>query len=152
MGQSDTPSLDVVQSVLTALLSWVVLAAISIIISGKLITARLPIGIQDNAVFKIPLVIFDITAKGEEVSTGFTSFILSLFVCIIFGGSSAYNLFKIQAGVDIGQWNSLCVIASFLSLFVSTIICIVVPFFKNSPVISEKDRAETLRILEEKQQ
>lgn len=141
-------SLDFVQSVITVLLSWLVLAGISIIISGKLISLRLPIGIRDDSNFHIPLVIFTIRAKGEEVISGFLSFILSLILCIFLGGKGAYDLFKDQAGVDIGQWNSLCVMASFLSLFVATLICILVPFMRGAPLISEQDRSETLRILE----
>ena len=141
-------AVELVQPILTALLTWVFLAAISIIISGKLISQRLPIGIQDEATFVIPLLIFKIRARGEEVTTGFVAFILSLIVRIFLGGASAYTLFKEQAGVDIGQWNSLCVIASFLSLLVATVICIVVPFFKGTPLINQQDRNETLRILE----
>lgn len=147
-GTVDTISLDFVQSVIAALLSWLVLAGISIIISGKLISLRLPIGIRDDSNFHIPLVIFTIRAKGEEVTSGFLSFILSLVSCIFLGGKGAYSLFKDQAGVDIGQWNSLCVMASFLSLFVATLICIFVPFMRGAPLISKKDRSETLRILE----
>ena len=145
---ADPISLAFVQSIIAALLSWLVLAGISIIISGKLISLRLPIGIRDDSNFHIPLVIFTIRAKGEEVTSGFLSFILSLISCIFLGGRGAYNLFKDQAGVDIGQWNSLCVMASFLSLLVATLICIVVPFLRGAPLISERDRSETLGILE----
>lgn len=140
---------EFVEAAVTAILSWIILAAIAIIISGKLISKRVPIGIFDEAKFEIPLLIFHIEARGEEVTTGFVSFILSLFLCIFLGGNQAYLLFKEQAGVDIGQWNSLCVIASFLSLLVATIICIVAPFVKGSPVIQQKDRAEVIRLLEE---
>lgn len=145
---TSTVTLEFVQSVVTALLSWVFLAAISIIISGKLISVRLTIGIQDDANFSIPLVIFSIKAKGEEVTTGFVAFILSLAVCILFGGKEAYEMFRDHAGVDIGQWNSLCVIASFLSLLMSTLICGLVSIFRSPPLISERDRTETLRMLE----
>lgn len=149
MGESAKPYIDFFQSVLAALLSWIFLAAISIIISGKLISKRLPIGIRDDSIFVINLKVFQIGAKGEEVSTGFIAFILSLSFCIIFGGADAYESFRAKSGVDIGHWNSLCVIASFLSLLLATTICILAPFLKGAPVINAEDRRETLDRLED---
>lgn len=148
MDDAAKSALETVQSIVTVLLSWLLLAAISIIISGKLISLRLPMGLSEEAKFEIPLIIFQLKARGEEVITGFLAFIISLALCISFGGNAAYLMFKAQSGVDIGQWNSLCVIASFVSLIVATAICIIVPFLKGSPVVNQSDREDTIRILE----
>ena len=40
---------EFVEAAVTAILSWIILAAIAIIISGKLISKRVPIGIFDEA-------------------------------------------------------------------------------------------------------
>ncbi|WP_139216653.1 hypothetical protein [Sphingomonas sp. NFR04] len=148
MGDTAKSAIDLLQSVVTALLSWIVLAAISIIISGKLITYRLPIGLKDESSFHIPLIIFKMKAKGEEVTSGFICFILCLSACIFIGGKPAYDIFKLRSGVDIGQWNSLCVMASFLSLTISLIILVSVPLFKGAPVISLVERDDTIKLLE----
>jgi hypothetical protein len=144
MGEQAKSYFELLQSALALLFSWCFLAAISIIISGKLISKRLPIGISDNAIFGINLKIFQIDARGEEVTTGFIAFLLSFAFCVAVGGADAYQFFRERSGVDIGQWNSLCAIASLLSLLLATSICILAPFLKGAPVISAGDRRETL--------
>lgn len=132
-----------VQAVLTALLSWIVLSAISIIISGKLIAKRLPIGLGDDAFFKVPLIIFRIEARGDEVTAGFISFLLSLGCCSVIGGKALEAYIESNVGLSIGVWSSLCSVASIVSLSMATMILVIAPLFRGNPIVSEKDRDET---------
>src|SRR4051794_17170374 len=109
MREGAAANLGLLQDVITFLLSWLALAAIAIIVSGKLIAKRMPLGLNDDALFRMPLIFFDLRARNDEVSLGLISFILSLAVCIGLGGKSAYLFFRENAGIDVGQWNSLCV-------------------------------------------
>jgi hypothetical protein len=77
-------------------------------------------------------------------------FILALIIVISFGGEDAYTIFRARAGIDIGHWNSMCVIASFMSLLIAVLVYL---FFKNTrppPIISEQDRADQLKKLEQR--
>lgn len=142
-------AISLVQDVLAALLSWIVLAAISIIVSGKLIAKRFPLGFDDEADFRIPLVIFRLRARGDEVSLGLIVFILTLALAVTVGGKEAYEFFRRQSGIDVGQWNSLCVIASFLSVFIALLIYMMAPLLRGQPVIKGADRAEAMQRLED---
>jgi hypothetical protein len=138
-----------IQSVLTVLFSWAVLTALSIILSGKLLAKRIPAGFNDTALFNIPLGIFRLEAKGDEVSLGIIMFIFSFTGCIILGGKTAYEIFKDRAGIDIGQWNSLVVISSFLAVIVSTILCVILSRVTGQPVIDSEERKGVLNRLED---
>ncbi len=142
MGESIKSVAAAVQGLIVVILSWMVLVALAIIISGKLVVKRFPFGLKDDALFSIPLHYFKIKATGDEVSVGFLLFILSLGLAVIFGGVPAYQFFRQQAGIDIGQWNSLCVIACFFSLLFATFVFLLVPVFKSEPLVSDKDRKE----------
>ena len=138
-------AINLVRDVLAFLLSWVVLAAIAIIVSGKLVAKRFPLGFDDDADFRIPLIIFHLRARGDEVSLGLILFILTLAFSIVAGGPAAYEFFKRQSGIDVGQWNSLCVIASFTSVMIALLIYMVAPLFRGQPIVDEAEREETLR-------
>jgi hypothetical protein len=149
MNALSAPESSSIQSILTTLFSWAVLAALSVIISGKLLAKRIPAGFNDAALFNIPLGIFRLEAKGDEVSLGIIMFIFSFTGCIIFGGKAAYELFREQAGIDIGQWNSLVVISSFLAVIVSTALCLILSRFAGQPVVDRQERKDVLEKLED---
>jgi hypothetical protein len=144
MPASQQHGLQLIGEALLFLFSWIVLAAIAIIISGKLIAKRVPLGFVEGDRFRINLVIFDMKARGDEVSLGFIVFIMSLSLCIVFGGKGAYLFFKAQSGIDIGQWSSLCAISSFLSIFCAVLIWTAALFVKGAPVVDQGARQEML--------
>jgi hypothetical protein len=133
-----------VEQALAIFFSWGVLAAISIIISGKLLGSRFALGFVAEDRFRIPLLIFDIRARGDQVSLGSLTFIFSLTVWVCFGGAGAYQFFKRQTGLDIGQWNSLCAIAAVFAMFVSLAIYIVAPLLGRQPVIGQGARDDVI--------
>jgi hypothetical protein len=146
--QPSEPSIHLVQEALAVFFSWFILAAVAIIISGKLLAKRFSMGFVQEDKFRIPLLIFDIRARGDEVSLGLLAFLGSFAVWLIFGGKNAYEFFRDHAGIDIGQWNSLCVMASFSALFLCLIMFIVAPLVGSQPVVSEEIRAEVISKLE----
>lgn len=140
--QAADPSL--IEQALAVFFSWFVLAAISIIISGKLLGSRFALGFVNEDRFRIPLGIFDIRARGDQVSLGALTFIFSLTIWVCFGGAEAYSFFKRQSGLDIGQWNSLCAIAAVFTMFIALVIYIAAPFVARQPVITQSARDEVI--------
>ena len=147
MASSHESQLSFAEHALSVFFSWFVFAAVSIIISGKLLGSRFVMGFVQEDRFRVPLGIFDIRARGDQVSLGLLAFLASFAVWVCFGGEAAYHFFKRQAGLDLGQWNSLCVLASFSALLVSFVIYVIAPFFGVQPVINSKTRSDLVNRL-----
>lgn len=133
-------SIEQVIEVVEVIFSWVILMPIAVIISGKLIAETTTHSSKQDDFFSINLLFFRIRAKGDEVMWGFAVFILVMGLTVVLGGPAAYDFFKFKTGLDIGHWNSLCVIAAFFSVVISLILWFAVPFLRSSPVISAQDR------------
>jgi hypothetical protein len=135
---------------LAGVFSWAVLATASIIISGLLLARRFPLTFVQEGKLIIPLWVFELKAQRDQVILGVMAFILALTCVVCLGGPSAYQFFRIQAGIDIGQWNSLCVIASSLTMICSLITFIVTPLLSGaSPVITDMERASIISRIQE---
>jgi hypothetical protein len=142
------PSL--VTTALATIFSWAVLATASIIISGSLLAARFPLAFVKQGKLLIPLGVLSLRADKDQVYLGLMSFIFSLSFTVIFGGATAYKYFVNQAGIDVGQWNTLCIIASAFCLVFSLMIYIAIPLFdRSSPILSSSQRTKMLERLEE---
>lgn len=139
-----TGFLDVLQTVLIFLFSWVVLLGISVIVTGKIAARHFSMGIDLSDEFKINIYIINIKARGDEVSLGFLIFSVFLFLTILIGGADAYAFFRSRSGIDIGHWNSLCMVASFLSLIFSACLIIYFRVSSHGPIISPADRKELM--------
>ncbi|HEX8901200.1 hypothetical protein [Vitreimonas sp.] len=140
-----------VERLLAGLFSWVVLASVSIIISGKLVAARIKLGLKrNNDLFSIPTPFFQLHAKNEEVTLGLLFFVFSLGLVVSFGGRSAYEFFRQNAGLDIGQWNSLCAIASFLSVVTASACWVLGAFVRSAPIIRNQERDEQIANLKKR--
>ena len=105
---------------------------ISVIISGKLLSKPLYFSVKSKQIFKIPLKILVIEANDGEVILGFTGFIITLFLVAIFGGKSVYTMVKVNFGIDPGQFNSLCMFSSFITVIWSTLLFLLYIFFLSS--------------------
>ncbi|MGV2169212.1 hypothetical protein ACQZ40_22885 [Agrobacterium sp. 16-172Ci] len=140
LGQPGDLSLERVFEILQAIFSAIVLTAIAVIISGKLVAATTIRSDKEDDFFTINLVFFRIRATGDEVMWGFTVFIFTMGLTVTLGGQPAYHFFRLNTGLDIGHWSSLCAIAAFFSVVASVLLWIVVPFLRSTPVISVEDR------------
>lgn len=145
MAEKATEAIEFTQQILIFLLSWVVLTAAAIIISGKLMSRRILLGFADDDLFKINLIIFKLKAQGDEVSLGLIVFILNLFGFIMVGAPNVHAFIKTNAGVDIGQWNSLCAAASFTSIAISFLLFLIFGMAKGVPILADSSRSDMLK-------
>lgn len=117
---------DWLTDTIKTIFSWVILMPISVIISGKLLSQpfRLTVGPDEFFTVPIPKILF-IRATGSEVIFGFTGFIITLLLLGLLAGPSAYVTFRSRFGLDPGQFNSLCILSSFITVIWSTMIWLV---------------------------
>lgn len=139
--------IDTIASLITFIFSAIVLTAIGVIISGKLIANRIPINLSGDDVFSINLIILKLKSTGDEVAWGFIVFILALGVIIFFGGKPASQFFIDQSGLPLTHWSAMCAIAAFISIFVAAAIWIFAPLFRGSPVVSDEEREDMIKKL-----
>jgi hypothetical protein len=147
-GETQNALIEQTKALLLAVFSWVILTATGVIVSGKLLARRIPLGVGSTDLFSINLVAFRIKATGDEVVLGLLLFGLALGSVVWFGGLKTYQFFRLQTGLDVGQWNSLCVVASFYATIVSTIIWVAAPLFGAKPLINSKERDAQIRTIE----
>lgn len=140
-------ALDAVKEVLLFVFSGLFLTAVSVIVSGKFAAKVFPLGFLDTDEFNVNLIVIRLKAKGDEVSLGFCLFILSMVITVWCGGPAAYEVFRRQSGIDVGQWNSLCILASVLCLFESILIYSLSRLLKPRPLVSNKERDEVIEKL-----
>jgi len=112
-------SMDMVLSVLKFIFSWIVLMAIGVIMTGKLITQRLKLTAGREMIFRIPLVFFSIEASGAEVVLGFTFYLICVLLLGTVFGSHLDPWVKDHFGVDAGQLNALGFMSSLLSVAIA---------------------------------
>lgn len=109
-------NLDWIEVIIRFVFSWIILMPISVIITGKLLAKPIKFSVTSKQVFQIPLRILIIQATGGEVVLGFTGFIITLFILGVADGPDAYALVKTNFGIDPGQFNSLCMLSSFITV------------------------------------
>lgn len=147
--------IEAANAVLTAIFSWVVLLGISVIVTGKITCRILRNTVLSEDKFTINFVIFKISAIGDEVLFGFLIFLLVLLSVILFGGAQVYDMFKNHSGIDIGQWNSICVLSSLLSVLVATLIFLgrmLGGSPAGSPIITKNERKKQIEKLQRRAQ
>lgn len=148
MGAASTDqAIAQVQRAILGVFSWILLMAVGVIISGKLLALRIPLRLKSDDLFSINLLLFKLRASGDEVSLGLATFILTLGPVVVLGGSAAYGFFREHTGLEIGQWNSLCAISSFFSIVVATAVWILASLIRGQPLISAEERAEQIKKL-----
>lgn len=117
--ENPSSTMDIVLSVLKFIFSWIVLMAIGVIMTGKLITQRLKLTAGREMIFRIPLVFFSIEASGPEVVLGFTFYLICVLLLGTAFGQHLNPWVKDHFGVDAGQLNALGFMSSLLSVAIS---------------------------------
>ncbi|WP_385880418.1 hypothetical protein [Umezawaea endophytica] len=124
--------------------SYVVLAPVAVIIAGKLAAQGLRLSGQNGQLFqvKIPAVV-TIRASNQEVTFGFTFYLICLLVAGLGAGRTIHQLFVERFGVDPGQFTSLCVFSSLMAITSSALMLAVIR-------LSNRVRSRSERALKEK--
>lgn len=125
MAATSTPKTDLASNPVPPLLedsiktifSWVILMPIAVIVSGKLLSQRFKLASGSTQIFRISIIgLFEIRADDDEVILGFSGFFVTLFLVAIIAGKLIYERFKLQFGLDPGQFNCLCIFSSFATV------------------------------------
>jgi hypothetical protein len=112
--------------VLKTIFSWVVLMPIAVIISGVLLSKPFRLQVEAEQQFRLPIpTIFKLQATGGEVILGFAGFIITLLPVSLIGGQAMYAFFRLQFGIDPGQFNSLCILSSFITVAWSVVLWLI---------------------------
>lgn len=140
--------LDQLLDILKTIFSWAVLMPIAVIISGILLAKPFKLQVETEQRFRIPIPrIFHLEATNGEVILGFAGFIITLVIIALVGGQAAYAFFRNQFGIDPGQFNSLCVLSSFVTVIWSVIIWLLTQVRSNAPDPVERKRdSQIIRI------
>jgi len=103
--------------------SWVILLAIGVIVSGKLLSQRLKLRTETGQLFRIPIKgVLTVQATGAEVVLGFTFYLLAVLLLGSTYGSSLQPWVKSHYGIDPGQFNAVGFMSSLLSVAVSFVV------------------------------
>lgn len=114
---SPREGLDWVGMAIKFIFSWIVLMPIAVIIAGKFLSQIIKLEARSKQLFKIQIKsMLLVQATDDEVIFGFTGFFITLLPIGILTGPTAYNFFRIQFGVDPGQFNSLCILSAFTTI------------------------------------
>ncbi len=130
-----------VTKLLTTVFSSIVLTALAIIISGKLLAVRIPLGFSKSDKFGVNLFVLNLKAIGDEASLGLLMFFASLtFVAVCFGAPQTSTYLSDRTGLNLGEWDALCFASSFFSVFCAAVFYAVFPLFSSKPIISSTER------------
>jgi hypothetical protein len=114
---------NTIGAVLEFVFSWMVLLAIGVIVTGKLLTQRFRPDVGAGQLFRIPLKgLFTIEATGPEVILGFTWYLICLLSLGTVVGRDVQTWVKAHFGIDPGQFNALGFMSSLLSVTTSFIV------------------------------
>ncbi|WP_394167499.1 hypothetical protein [Photobacterium piscicola] len=108
--------ITIVESALESVFSWIFLASISIITSGWFLAHPISQTIATDQKFVINLLVLKIQATGSQVILGFGGFIITTLLSGAVAGEWIYELVKISFGIDPGQFKSICMFSSFLTV------------------------------------
>lgn len=118
--------IDAVVPILKLIFSWIVLMPVAVIVSGQFLGQPLKMQLDKDQRFVIPLRIFRLEAINSQVTLGFAGFIITLLAIGFSGGLRAYIMFRNQFGIDPGQFNSLCILSSFVTVMWSSALWLIV--------------------------
>jgi hypothetical protein len=136
-------ALQILQDFLLFFFSGLLLAAVAIIFGGHWLSNCLNITKTPNALFRIPIPgFFTVEARGNEVGLGITGFVITLLSITVPAGPSAYAMVQKNIGIDLGQFNSLCVLSAFVTLVWTFLVYMLVkrPWGSPDPLVEEQKR------------
>lgn len=118
--------IDYLESVFKFIFSWVLLMPIAVIVSGKIVGTLLKMPRQHKQFFRIPIPrVLNLEARGDEVVFGFVAFFLNFLAIAMPAGKPAYRMFVDRFGPDPGQFNALCILASFTAVATSLLLVLI---------------------------
>lgn len=127
-----------------------ILSFVSIILSGKLLTQipafRINL-VRGRCIIRFFTYLIDMSACGDEVIVGIGSFISVLFLTALLGGIKVQIILLECFGIEVPQFESLCIFSSFLLLIISFVLNLLYSSFSknvgNYPP-EYKDQIDTL--------
>lgn len=143
--------IDQLLIVLKTIFSWIVLMPIAVIISGIFLSKPFKLQVDSEQKFRIPIPrIFHLQATGGEVILGFAGFIITLLPVSLIGGQSVYAFFRVQFGIDPGQFNSLCILSSFITVVWAVLLWLINEARAKTPdPLAEKRDQQIMQLSEE---
>ncbi|MSQ48574.1 MAG: hypothetical protein EXR78_09385 [Deltaproteobacteria bacterium] len=134
-------SADLLTQAVKVIFSWAILMPIAVIVSGKLLSQRFSLSGKYDDQFNIRIPgILRIRSTNQEVILGFAGFLLSLLVLGCVFGAHVYDFVKSHFGVDPGQFNSLCILSSLLTVLWSSTLYVLTAAAPPDPASAERDR------------
>src|SRR5437016_6208137 len=104
---------ETITDTLKFICSWIVLLAIGVIVSGKLLAQKLKIDTGPGQLFRIPIKgIFTIEATNGEVVLGVSFYLICLLFLGWAFGASLQQWVRVHFGIDPGQFNALGFVSS----------------------------------------
>lgn len=104
---------QVLGTALKFIFSSVAMTAIAVIYCGKWLGECLQVSKPHEALFRIPLPgVFRVEATGADVGLGLTGFGLTLLASAVAFGAAVDRFVAARMGLDLGQWNALCLTSS----------------------------------------
>jgi len=138
--------ITVIESALESVFSWLFLASISVITSGWFLAHPISQTMATNQKFVINLIVLKIQATGSQVILGFGGFIITTLLSGVVAGEWIYEIVKVSFGIDPGQFKSICMFSSFLTVAWSFIFFIIHYLFtmNGSDFVDDKKKYESL--------
>lgn len=127
--QEEITDFEWLEVVVDTIFSWVILMPISVIISGIMLAKIIDFSVEAEHVFKVPIKLLNIEAKGGEVILGFAGFIITLTGIGFFAGQDIYIIVKNDFGVDPGHFNAICMFSSFATVIWTSILLAISSIF-----------------------
>jgi hypothetical protein len=140
---TDASNVARLEDVLKFFFSGLLLAAVAIILGGQWLAQCLNLSKRSDAFFRVPLPgIFRVEARGNEVGIGLTAFVAVFLLIALPAGEQAYSVVRTRIGIDLGQFDSLCVLSAFVTLVTSFVVFLVVvrPWIGPDPLVDEQQR------------
>jgi hypothetical protein len=139
-----------IPKLLTTVFSSIVLTALAVIISGKLLASRIPLGFSKSDRFGVNLGVLNLKAIGDEASLGLLMFLGSLaFVGGVFGASDTSTYLSGRTGLTLSAWDGLCFGSSLFSAFCAVTFYVVFPFIWPKSIITSAERDAQIASLSE---
>jgi len=135
---------SLLESAIKFIFSWVALMPIAVIVSGHFLSQVFRLNRSRNPqFFRIPIPrVIEIRADGDSVLLGFSGFLITLFLVAVLAGKAVYELFKMQFGIDPGQFNALCIFSSLATVLWSSVVFLIRrgPIKETQELTQEHDR------------
>jgi hypothetical protein len=139
---------DEIAALISQVLSVPIIVLISIILSGTMLRRVLP-PLAAQGGMKLPTIVLWIGVRGDGAAYGLLFFILSLVFSFIAVPQSAHQSFMDKSGLELKPWLFFLLVASVLSLVISTAIFFLIETLIYNPILSKDEREKQLEDISE---